>query len=152
MEEIQEIYQKCMYAIKLHYTDIYTKQTFSRVSANETEPGTWILIHLQPDESDNQIVLYAQRDSGPNNLKSDNAPTILTLSKCSTIANYYPLISQEISKHNYFIVVSCVRFTDLFWINIGTSVSTEFEQIIIIINCFLFYTEFQSWCYCNRCA
>ena len=107
-------------------TDTYTKQTFSHVSANKPEPGTNIHEYypeaplefqegdipgyFQPDENDSQIVLYAQRGSGSNNLESDIALTTLTLSKLSTIGNHYPLISLEISK--YFIVVSCVCFSD----------------------------------------
>ena len=103
-------------------TDAYTKQTFSRVSANETEPGTNIheyypetplefqegdiLGYFQPDESNSQIVLYAQRRSGPNNLEVhevDIAPTTLTLPELTTIANHYPLISLEISEYVYFL-------------------------------------------------
>ena len=100
-------------------TDTYTKQTFSRVSANETEPGTNIheyypetplefqegdiLGYFQPDEDDSQIVLYAQRESGPTNLRVDGivdiASIVVTTSELQEEWNNYPLISLEISKY-----------------------------------------------------
>ena len=101
-------------------TDTYTKQTCSRVSANETEPGTNIheyypetplefqegdiLGYFQPREFDSQIVLYAQRESGPTNLRVqgllDTAPNTVTISELLALGgNDYPLISLEISKY-----------------------------------------------------
>ena len=101
-------------------TDTYTKQNFSRVSANETEPGTNIheyypetplefqegdiLGYFQPDEPVSQIILYAQRESGPTNLRVDSnvdiAPIAVTISELREEGgNDYPLISLEISKY-----------------------------------------------------
>ena len=101
-------------------THAYTKQNFSCVSANETEPGTNIheyypeiplqfqegdiLGYFQPDEDDSQIVLYGQRESGPTNLRVrgnvDIAPTTVTISNLQEDpGNDYPLISLEISKY-----------------------------------------------------
>ena len=95
-------------------TDTYTKQTFSHVSANETEPETNIheyypetplefqkgdiLGYFQPREGDSRIVLYAQRESGPTNLRDmvDTAPITVTISE-EERENDYPLISLEIS-------------------------------------------------------
>ena len=99
-------------------TDTYTKQTFSRVSANETEPGTNIheyypetplefqegdiLGYFQPRNDDSQIILYAQRESGPTNLHVDGnvdiAPIAVTISELREEWNDYPLISLELSK------------------------------------------------------
>ena len=101
-------------------TDTYTKQTFSCVSANETEAGTNIheyypetplefqegdiLGYFQPDEDDSQIVLYAQRESGPTNLRVmgmvNTAPITVTISELQEEGgNDYPLISLEISEY-----------------------------------------------------
>ena len=99
-------------------TNIYTKQTFSRVSSNEIEPRTNIheyypatplefqegdiLGYFQPEADISHIVLYAQRENGPNNLEVrevDIAPSTLTLRELSTIGNDYPLISLEISEY-----------------------------------------------------
>ena len=111
-------------------TDTYTKQTFSRVSANETEPGTNIheyypetplefqegdiLGYFQPDEDDSQIVLYAQRESGPTNLRVDEnnvdiAPITVTISELREEGgNDYPLISLEISEYIYLLILIIV--------------------------------------------
>ena len=100
--------------------DTYTKQTFSCVSANETEPGTNIheyypetplefqkgdiLGYFQPRDRDSQIVLYAQRESGPTNLRVmgmvNTAPITVTISEFQEEGgNDYPLISLEISEY-----------------------------------------------------
>ena len=112
-------------------TDTYTKQTFSRVSANETEPGTNIheyypetplefqegdiLGYFQPDEDDSQIVLYAQRESGPTNLHVDGnvdiAPITVTIPELIEEENNYPLISLEISKYLVYILHLRMHFS-----------------------------------------
>ena len=112
-------------------TDTYTKQTFSHVSANETEPGTNIheyypetplefqegdiLGYFQPDEDDSQIVLYAQRESGPTNLHVDGnvdiAPITVTIPELLEEENNYPLISLEISKYLVYILHLRMHFS-----------------------------------------
>ena len=99
-------------------TDTYTKQTFSRVSANETEPGTNIheyypetplefqegdiLGYFQPDEDDSKIILYAQREGGPTNLRVDSNVDG---------RNDYPLISLEISEYVISILQLQIYFS-----------------------------------------
>ena len=61
-----------------------------------------ILGYFQPKEDESQIVLYAQRESGPTNLRVkgnvDTAP--ITVTKLQEEGgNDYPLISLEISKY-----------------------------------------------------
>ena len=111
--------------------DTYTKQTFSRVSANETEPGTNIHVYypetplefqegdilgyFQPDEDDSQIVLYAQREGGPTNLRVmgmvDIAPITVTISELQEGGNDYPLISLERSEYVISILYLQIYFS-----------------------------------------
>ena len=63
-----------------------------------------VLGYFQPIEGDSQIVLYAQRESGPTNLRVkgnvDIAPITVTISDLQEEGgNDYPLISLEISKY-----------------------------------------------------
>ena len=116
-------------------TDTYTKQTFSRVSANETKPGTNIhgyypetplefqegdiLGYFQPDEDDSQIVLYAQRESGPTNLRVmgnvDIAPITVTISELQEErGNDYPLISLEISMYSYILNLHGINLQSIY--------------------------------------
>ena len=116
-------------------TDTYTKQTFSSVPANETEPGTNIheyypetplefqegdiLGYFQPDEDDSQIVLYAQRESGPTNLRVmgmvNTAPITVTISELQEEGgNDYPLISLEISMYSYILNLHGINLQSIY--------------------------------------
>ena len=104
--------------------DSYVKQTFSQVIANETKDSS--NIHdfyltspiefnegdvfglFQPDNTDSEIVLLAQRNSGPNNYRVDanidQSSTSLVLSELRLEGgNDFPLVSLEISigKHDW---------------------------------------------------
>ena len=98
--------------------DTYTKIGFSSVTANVTAspnvheyyPNTTlqfqqgdILGVYYPHSSNSEITIYAQRFSGPSNVKKHGnvdppAPSELTLSELRDKINAFPLVSIVVSK------------------------------------------------------
>ena len=88
-----------------------------------------ILGYFQPRERDSQIVLYAQRESGPTNLRVmgmvNTAPITVNISELQEEGgNDYPLISLEISKY----VIS------IFHLHIYFSIFLSYLLQVLVLN------------------
>ena len=89
-------------------TDNSNVHVFYPVAPLDFQEGDIFGIHI-PEDKDNKLLLYEQRESGPLNLRIDSdvdspAPTTINSALRTEGANDFPLVTLEISKFLYHII------------------------------------------------